>query len=84
VTGIALQKYPSSFGALLSNQTAVIQLTTEAILKKSKHSAYLALLADPVIDNIKSASKVNEYNVRCTKRILKLSKIELEINVIIT
>ena len=58
VTGISLQNYPSSFGALLNNQTATIQLTTEAILKKSKHSAYLALLADPVVDNIKAASKL--------------------------
>ncbi len=51
VNGIGLENYPQSFGLLLNNQTGVIQLTTEAVLKKSKHSAYLALLADPVIDN---------------------------------
>ena len=34
VTGVALNNYPSSFGALLNNQTGTIQLTTEAVLKK--------------------------------------------------
>ena len=58
VSGIALNNYPSTFGALLNNQTGTIQLTTDAVLKKSKHSAYLAMLADPVVDNAKSAEKL--------------------------
>ena len=58
VTGVALNNYPSSFGTLLNNQTGTIQLTTEAVLKKSKHSAYLAMLADPVVDNSKVAAKL--------------------------
>jgi len=58
VTGVALNNYPSSFGTLLNNQTGTIQLTTEAVLKKSKHSAYLAMLADPVVDNTKAAAKL--------------------------
>ena len=58
VTGIKLDNYPSSFGLLLNNQTATIKLTTEAILNKSKHSAYLAMLADPVVDNAHSAEKL--------------------------
>ena len=58
VTGVALNNYPSSFGALLNNQTGTIQLTTEAVLKKSKHTAYLAMLADPVVDNTKAAAKL--------------------------
>ena len=33
-------------------------MTTEAILKKSKHDAYLALLADPVVDNATNAEKL--------------------------
>ena len=57
VTGVALNNYPSSFGALLNNQTGVIRLTTEAILTKSKHNVYLAMLADPVVDNAKAAEK---------------------------
>ena len=58
VTGVPLKNYPSSFGSLLNNQTGTIQLTTDAVLKKSKHSAYLAMLADPVVDNAKAASKL--------------------------
>ena len=54
VTGVPLKNYPSSFGSLLNNQTGTIQLTTDAVLKKSKHSAYLAMLADPVVDNAKA------------------------------
>ena len=58
VTGIKLDNYPSSFGTLLNNQSGTIQLTTDAVLNKSKHSAYLAMLADPVVDNARSAEKL--------------------------
>ena len=58
VTGIKLDNYPSSFGALLNNQSGVIQLTTEAVLGKSKDYAYQALLADPVIDDALAAEKL--------------------------
>ena len=58
VTGIKLDNYPSSFGTLLNNQSGTIQLTTDAVLNKSKHSAYLAMLADPVVDNVRSAEKL--------------------------
>ena len=58
VTGIPLKNYPSSFAGLLNNQTSTIRLTTHAVLNKSKHSAYLALLADPVVDNVKLADKL--------------------------
>ena len=51
VQGLRLQNYPKSFALLLSNQVGVIKLTTEAALKKSKHLAYLALLAEPIVDN---------------------------------
>ena len=36
----------------------LFNLTTEAIIKKSKHFAYLALLADPVVDNAIDAEKL--------------------------
>ena len=42
----------------MNNQTSTIQLTTDAVLNKSKHSAYLAMLADPVVDNAISANKL--------------------------
>ena len=58
VTGVRLENYPSDFGSLLNNQASTIQLTTEAILKKSKNIAYKALLADPVVDNAISAEKL--------------------------
>ncbi len=58
VQGIKLENYPKGFGSLLNLQVGVIELTTEAILKKSKHYAYLALLADPVVDNAIVAEKL--------------------------
>ena len=58
VTGIKLNDYPSAFGELLNNQTGAIKLTTDAVINKSKHSAYLAMLADPVVDNARSAEKL--------------------------
>jgi len=60
VTGVRLENYPSDFGSLLINQAGTIQLTTQAVLKKSKHIAYQALLADPVVDNaIKAEQLIN-------------------------
>ena len=35
-----------------------MKLTTEAVINKSRQSAYLALLADPVVDNYQSAEKL--------------------------
>ena len=58
VSGICLKSFPSAFGRLLNNQVGVIKLTTDAILKQSKHCAYQALIADPVVDNVKSASNL--------------------------
>ena len=58
VTGVRLENYPSDFGSLLNNQAGTIQLTTEAVLKKSKHSAYKALLSDPVVNNAISAEQL--------------------------
>ena len=47
--------HPKPFGALLNSQVGTIQLTTEAVLNHSKQDALFALLADPVVDNAKSA-----------------------------
>ena len=58
VSGIRLENYPSTFGTLLNNQAGTIELTTDAVLNKSKQSAYLALLADPVVDNSIEAQKL--------------------------
>ena len=58
VSGVKLENYPTTFGALLNNQSGVIELTTDAVLKKSKQSAYLALLADPVVDDAIAAEKL--------------------------
>lgn len=60
VIGQRLNNYPTKFGSLLNNQSSTIQLTTEAILNKSKHDVYLALLADPIVDNAYSAQKLTE------------------------
>ena len=58
VSGVKLENYPTTFGTLLNNQSGVIELTTDAVLKKSKQSAYLALLADPVVDDAIAAEKL--------------------------
>ena len=58
VSGVRLENYPSTFGTLLNNQAGTIELTTDAVLNKSKQSAYLALLADPVVDNSIEAQKL--------------------------
>jgi len=58
INGLKLNKYPISFGLLLNNQVGTIKLTTEAILKKSKHLAYLAMIADPIVDDSKKAEKL--------------------------
>ena len=58
IKGIKLNNYPSNFSALLNNQVSTIQMTTEAVLNKSKHSAYLAMLVDPVVDNPKNAESL--------------------------
>ena len=58
VTGVRLENYPSDFVSLLNNQVGTIQLTTEAVLKESKHIAYQALLADPVVDNAIKAEQL--------------------------
>lgn len=58
IKGITLKDYPKTFGTLLNLQSGVIQLTTQAVLEKSKHKAYLALLADPVVTSVKDAEKL--------------------------
>ena len=54
----------------MNNQVGVIQLTTDAVLNKSKHSAYLAMLADPVVDNPKAAEKLLETMLDVQKEYL--------------
>ena len=60
VAGVKLNNYPANFGNLLNTQVSTIQLTTEAVINQSKDSAYLALLADPIVDNVENASKLLE------------------------
>ena len=58
IKGITLENYPKTFGSLLNLQSGVIQLTTQAVLEKSKHKAHLALLADPVVTSVNDAEKL--------------------------
>ena len=74
VNGIKLENYPFSFGIILNNQVGTINLTTEAVLKKSKQSAYLALLADPVVDNPKSAEKLLNTMIEVQEEYLRYLK----------
>ncbi len=70
IHGVRLENYPKNFGSLLNNQSSTIQLTTSAILNKSKHDVYLALLADPIVDNAKSAEKLTETMIDFQKEYL--------------
>ena len=70
VQGQKLENYPSNFGSLLNNQASTIQLTTDAVLNKSKHSVYLALLADPIVDNANSAEKLVDTMIEFQKEYL--------------
>ena len=58
ISGIKLENYPTPFALLLNNQVGTIELTTHAVLNKSKHSAYLAMLVDPVVDNPNAAERL--------------------------
>ena len=58
ISGISFNNYPAAFGSLLNSQSGVIQMTTDAVLNASKHSAYLALLADPVVNDSYQAEKL--------------------------
>jgi len=58
IHGIKLENYPFDFSTLLLSQVSVMRLTAEAVLEKSKHKAYLALLADPVVTSVNDAKKL--------------------------
>ena len=58
ISGIKLENYPTPFALLLNNQVGTIELTTQAVLDKSKHSAYLAMLVDPVVDDPNAAKRL--------------------------
>lgn len=58
VHGIKLHSYPKGFGNLLKLQVAVNEMTTEAVLSKSKKAALQALLVDPVVDNAQAAAEL--------------------------
>ena len=58
IHGKKLENYPQSFGVLLNSQVGAIQMTTQAILNHSKKDALFALLADPVVHDVKAASSL--------------------------
>ncbi len=66
IRGIKLDAYPKTFGTLLNLQAGVIQLTTEAVLTKSKHVARLALMSDPTVNDLQSMEKLfdNMFNLQ--------------------
>lgn len=53
IEGITFDNYPKGFGALLRNYTGVYDLTAEAVLTGKKEYVIQALLASPVVSNIK-------------------------------
>jgi len=67
VKGQNLKNYPKSFATVLNSQVGTIQLTTEAVLKRSKQLAYLAMLADPVINDTKAASNILQTMIEFQK-----------------
>ena len=59
---------------MLNNQVSTIQLTTDAVVNKSKHSAYLALLADPVVNDVNKASDLLNTMLKLQNKYLNYLK----------
>jgi len=70
IHGRKLENYPESFGSLLNSQVGTIQLTTKAILNKSKETAIHALLADPLVENPNSATSLIDTMIAFQKEYL--------------
>ena len=70
VHGKVLENYPNSFGALLNSQVGTIQLTTNAILNKSKQAAKYALLADPIVGNSNAVDSLLDTMIEFQKKYL--------------
>ena len=70
IHGKKLENYPKAFGTLLNSQVGAIQMTTEAVLSKSKQNAFYALLADPVVDNAKAAASLLDTMIDSQKDFL--------------
>jgi len=70
---IKLGDYPKGLAALLRNQASVQDLVVEAILKKSKHIAFQALLLDPTIDDASKAEQMFEEMIKINQDYLDLN-----------
>lgn len=60
IHGVRLEGYPKAFAGLLMGQVAVNDLTTEAILSKSKDAVLQAMLVDPVVSDYRAAEQILE------------------------
>lgn len=58
VHGVRIPSYPKAFAGLLMNQVAVNDLTTEAVLTRSKEVVLQALLVDPVVNSVRAAEEM--------------------------
>ncbi|HEY9076547.1 MAG TPA: alpha-glucosidase [Anaerolineaceae bacterium] len=58
VHGLSVGAMPKAFAALLSHEAIVHDMTAEAVLSGSKHAVLQALLADPVVTNLKNAEQL--------------------------
>ena len=74
ISGICFKEYPAAFGSLLNLQSGVIQMTTDAVLNSSKHSAYLALLADPVVNDSHQAERLLNNMLKTQSKFLEYLK----------
>ena len=70
IQGKKLENYPESFVSLLNSQVGTVQLTTKAILNKSKESAIHALLADPLVKNPNSVASLIDTMIEFQKEYL--------------
>lgn len=58
VHGMELHAMPKGFEALLRNRVGVLELTTDAILEGSKELVLQALLAEPVVHNLRNTERM--------------------------
>ena len=61
---------PAGFAGLLQNQVAIHYLTAETVLTGSRDVALQALLADPIVDKVRSAEKMLDFMLELQKEYL--------------
>jgi len=74
IHGIALEFMPKGFEALLRNRVGALELTTDAVIHRSKELVLHALLAEPVVSSLKKAEQLLDMMLAYQKQYLSYLK----------